>query len=797
MGARFGPRRRNEGAAGAGEGAPELLGHERHEGVQQAQHPVEHVHEHRPRLPLRPGVAAVRRRLGGLDVPVGKVGPGKVVEGSPRLSKVELLAEGGHPVDGPVEVAQDPAVGEREALPSGLLGKIDAAEFIPLGIADVLKVEEDELAAVPNLVDKVPRVGHAVHVEVEILSRGCPRCQGKAEGVGAVLRDGVERVDDIAEGFAHLAALLVPHEPVEEDGAEGRPARQLDPHHDHARDPEEEDVVPGLHHGRGVEPPQVLGGLVGPPEGGKRPQPRREPRVEHVLLLGEHARGAVSLIRGPPRLLGVSRHDVAVAALRGDLLLAVKHVPDGDPVAPPQLPADAPVLDVLQPVVVDLLEALRDDPDVPVGDGLERRLGERLHPHKPLLAHHRLDHLAAALRPWHAGGVGLAADHEALRLHVRPEGLAALVAVHPRVTARRGVHRRVLVHDVEGLEAKAFADLVVVAVVPRSDLEAPRAKLHVDVLVGDDGDPAAAAHRDDRFLPDEVPVALVLGVDAERRVAEDRLGTGGGHRDGLVAAGDGVAEEEQLGLLLRELDLEVADRCLERGAPVHHVAAPVDEPLVVQPGEGLVDGARKLVAEREGLAAPIARGAEAAQLAGDGAAVLALPLPDLLLKGLAAHPEAALALLCEHLLHDHLCRDPCVVCPGQPQRWAPPSPCVPRHDVLEGGKHGVAHVELPSHVGRRHGHHERLAVLLQVWLEIPLLLPPSVNFVFSCEVKIFRKVFCRPDSCLCIRRAHGRDEAWCPDGSISKQLKPSWLSIKRTPFQVVEPAAPTENDLAP
>lgn len=45
--------------------------------------------------------------------------------------------------------------------------------------------------------------------------------QGKAQSVGAVLVDDVHGVDAVAQRLAHLAALLVAHEPVDEHVVEG------------------------------------------------------------------------------------------------------------------------------------------------------------------------------------------------------------------------------------------------------------------------------------------------------------------------------------------------------------------------------------------------------------------------------------------------------------------------------------------------------------------------------------------------------------------------------------------------
>jgi len=51
-------------------------------------------------------------------------------------------------------------------------------------------------------------------------------------------------------------------------------------------------------------------------------------------------------------------------------------------------------LDVLQPVVVDLLKALRHDADAAVRHRCQRGLGERLHAYKPLVTDKGLNDFA-------------------------------------------------------------------------------------------------------------------------------------------------------------------------------------------------------------------------------------------------------------------------------------------------------------------------------------------------------------------------------------------------------------------
>ena len=150
---------RDESSLCVRKGRPELLCDERHEWVKKTQHPVEHVDEDAAGLCLRSRISAVccslpslrenvtilfldnskhssrmmhhadwlsRSRhfpqltlqtyLGGLDVPVRKVGPCKVIQGTPCFAVVHLLHHGSNTVDCAMEMAQDPPVRQREAL---------------------------------------------------------------------------------------------------------------------------------------------------------------------------------------------------------------------------------------------------------------------------------------------------------------------------------------------------------------------------------------------------------------------------------------------------------------------------------------------------------------------------------------------------------------------------------------------------------------------------------------------------------------------------------------------------------
>jgi len=128
-----------------------------------------------------------------------------------------------------------------------------------------------------------------------------------------------------------------------------------------------------------------------------------------------------------------------------------------------------------------------------------------------------------------------------------------------------------------------------------------------------------------------------LGFTGNGRVTHDRLGTRGGELEpGARSFHDLKLEVVEVAFLLLGDDLLIAQGGEGDRAPVHHPFAAVNQAFPVQidedflhlPGVGLVHG--------EAFARPVARGTELLQLADDDAAVLLLPLPDLLEEGFAA-----------------------------------------------------------------------------------------------------------------------------------------------------------------
>ena len=104
---------------------------------------------------------------------------------------------------------------------------------------------------------------------------------------------------------------------------------------------------------------------------------------------------------------------------------------------------------------------------------------------------------------------------------------------------------------------------------------------------------------------DEVRVALVVGVHRHRRVAQHRLGPGGGHGQ-VTSAGQRVLQVPEVAVTLLLLGLLVGERRQAARAPVDDVVAAVDQPLLVEPDEHLAHRPRESLVQGEVGAAPVA-----------------------------------------------------------------------------------------------------------------------------------------------------------------------------------------------
>ena len=663
----------------------DLLGDEGHEGMQQLQKLREHVAKDVLSHQLGLLVLAVQPGLGQLDIPIAVGVPQEVVDLGGRhadLVAVQILRD---LLDQRVQLGEHPLVLSGQLSGLGQDAAVDG------------QVHHDEPAGVPDLVCEVAHGLALFRVEPGVVSGAVAGDEVEAQGVGTVLLRHLQRVDAVAQRLGHLAALVVPHQAMDEHRVERDLLHLLTTGEDHPGHPEEDDVVAGDHDGGGIEIRQVLG-LFRPAQRGEGPQGGGEPGIQHVRVAGQ-VRAAALFALG-----GILPGDIDVAALVA--------VPGGDLVAPPKLTGDAPVVDVLHPVGVGLGEALGDELDFALLHHAQCLLGKGLHLHEPLGGDQGLHVVVAAVAGAHVVVIGLGLDQISLLLQIFHDLLAALVTVHTVVGAAVFVDLSVIADAADDLQIVAQAHLKVVGVVGGGHLHGAGTEAQLHVVVRHDGD-LPVHDGQDAGLAHQMLEPLVLRVHGNARIAHHGLGTGGSHHQVAGAVRERIADVPQVAGLVQILHLRVGKSGGTVGAPVDDAAALVDEALVVELAERLTDGLGAALVHGEAGAVPIAGDAHLLLLFHDAAAVLLLPLPDPLEELLAAQVVTGLALLDPQIfLHLDLGGDAGVVGAGHPQGGVALHPLEASEDVLQRAVQGVAHVQLAGDIGR--GHHDGKGLFLGI-----------------------------------------------------------------------------------
>ncbi len=269
-----GPALGHDGLGRAGQSLIQLLGDEGHEGVQQLEGLIQHIHQHAAGSVGLLGVAGVQAGLCDLDEPVAVDVPDKAVDlgsGQTHLIVVEVV---GHGTGHLIQLGEHPLVAHVQLFLAG-----------QTRLKVLRQVHQHKAGSVPQLIGKVAGSLHLLFDIAHVVARSGAVHQRKAQGVCAVLGNDLQRVDAVAQTLGHLAALTVAHDTVDADSAEGCLAGVFQTGEDHAGDPEGDDIVTGDEGGGGVEILEVFALLIGPAQGGEGPQRGGEPGVEGVGVL--------------------------------------------------------------------------------------------------------------------------------------------------------------------------------------------------------------------------------------------------------------------------------------------------------------------------------------------------------------------------------------------------------------------------------------------------------------------------------------------------------------------------------
>ena len=243
---------------------------------------------------------------------------------------------------------------------------------------------------------------------------------------------------------------------------------------------------------------------------------------------------------------------------------------------PPELAGNTPVTDILQPVHIDFIKTVRYELQTSVFQCLDGSLSHLFHSDKPLGLDHWLHCSAAAVMGSHTVGMRHYLYQQPLLLQVSDHGFSGLIAVHACIFAAQLIDGGIVVHDIDFRQVMAFSHFKVIGVVCRCDLHASGTKLLVYIFICHNRN-FPVSERQLQHFSNQVFVSLILRIDSNSRITQERLRTCGGnfHITALFAC-DGVIDMPEKSVLVLMLYLCVGDGCLAYRTPVDNTGSFVD-----------------------------------------------------------------------------------------------------------------------------------------------------------------------------------------------------------------------------
>jgi len=558
----------------------------------------------------------------------------------------------------------------------------------------------------------------------------------------------IQRVNDVTLGFGHLLAFVVADQTGHVDGMEWNLRLavfifdEVHGHHDHAGDPEEDNVEAGHHHAGWVELTQRVG-VFWPAEGGEGPQRGGEPGIQHVFVLTQ---GNVSA------QVVFLAHFIFAAA---NVHVAFVVVPCRDTVTPPQLTGDTPVLNIAHPGEVHVFVLLRHELNAAVLNRFNSRFRQHVGTHVPLVGQHWLDNHAATVAVRHGQIVRLDLFQQA----------ECVNSSHDGFTRGKAFQLLELGRDVAGINVGfvafgvvhfcAFADIavegqnvdhrqgvttahfIVVEVVRRGDFHAAGAFFHVGVFVAHNRNTAVYQRQHHEFA-NQIFITRIFRVNGHAGIAQQGFRTGGRDHQviftvsGFCAVGQRIADVPHGALGLAVFHFQIGNRGAQFWIPVNQALAAVNQVFFVQADEDFFHGVGKAFIHGEALALPVHGVAETAHLTGNGAARFRFPLPDFVDERVATVVVAGFPFFSGNFtLNHHLGRDTRVVSPRLPQGVFALHALVADHGVHDGLLESMTHMQTAGDVRRRDHDAEGLFAFVAVRLEIALLFPVLVKRLFD------------------------------------------------------------------
>ena len=248
--------------------------------------------------------------------------------------------------------------------------------------------------------------------------------------------------------------------------------------------------------------------------------------------------------------------------------------------SPPDLPRDAPVFDVFQPVQVDLVKTLRHKFQFTCMQRFDRRLCQFLHLYKPLLLDQRLYRRPTAVMGSYVMGMRLYFYQIALFFQVFYNGFSGFITLHACILAATFIDSGIVIHDIDLFQIMPLSNLKVIGVMGRCDLHRAGSKFFIYIKVCHNRNFPVYQWKHDCFA-NNIFVPLIFRVYRNSSIAKHGLWTGGRNLQKILRTYDRILNMPEMSALLFMLHLCVRQRSLTYRTPVDDPGAFINISLFV------------------------------------------------------------------------------------------------------------------------------------------------------------------------------------------------------------------------
>ena len=291
-------------------------------------------------------------------------------------------------------------------------------------------------------------------------------CKGESEGISPKAVQDLKRIDDVSFTLAHLLTLFVFDKGMDIDISKRDISHKPYPHHHHSCHPEKKDIETSYQDRCRIKGFQFIG-RIRPAQGGKWPERRTKPGIQHIcFLLKVRALAGMACAR---------------IVLRDDNLSTVLAVPRRDPVAPPNLPRYTPVLNIVHPFVIDAFPIRRYYPCSAFLHSSDGLFGKRAYFDKPLLGKKRFDHGLTPVTVSYRIPVRFRLFKQASLFEIFQDLFPALKSVHTLVRTCQLIHVSVLVNDFYSFELMGAANFKIIEIMGGGDLQSTSTEFSVHI----------------------------------------------------------------------------------------------------------------------------------------------------------------------------------------------------------------------------------------------------------------------------------------------------------------------------